>query len=108
MKRNWPQFAKSSVAGERLAALAILQVRSSRRYLPWLEERFDSEDQPFIFFHAALVLRRMTQFKRFKKLLELHKAIEHGIKVVSSFKQGTPDANTLHVLNDALNALYSQ
>lgn len=45
----------SESPGERLAAVAILQVRSNADYLDWLAARV-AEEKPFIGYHAAVAL----------------------------------------------------
>ena len=44
-------------AGERLAAIAFLEMRPNPDYLNWLADRFEVEAQPFLWYHAALALR---------------------------------------------------
>lgn len=48
-------LASSESPGERLAAVAILQVRPNPDYLDWLAARV-SEEKPFIGYHAAVAL----------------------------------------------------
>jgi predicted MPP superfamily phosphohydrolase len=63
--RAWlPHLQASASAGERLAAIAVLQAFPSCSSLSWLLQRFErapgSEDQiemPFIVYHAAVALR---------------------------------------------------
>jgi hypothetical protein len=49
------RLTKSTSTGERLAAVAILEVRSNPAYLGWLAERFSIE-RPFIAYHAGVAL----------------------------------------------------
>ena len=48
-------LVSSDSPGERLAAVAILQVRPDPEYLDWLATRL-AEDKPFIGYHAAVAL----------------------------------------------------
>ena len=52
-----PRFASGSSAGERLVAVAMLQVKPDPGYLEWLTERILTE-RPFIVYHALEALRR--------------------------------------------------
>ena len=47
---------RSRSAGERLFAIAIMQIEPDVADIDWLEKRFQSE-RPFVFFHAANALR---------------------------------------------------
>ncbi|MEK6396634.1 MAG: hypothetical protein V4734_00980 [Terriglobus sp.] len=91
----------SDSPGERLAAIAILQVKSFSKYINWLRNRFVEEDQAFILFHTALVLRRMSRIPRFAQNTNLEEAISFGLQKVKSFKGGEPDQSTIEVLSDA-------
>jgi hypothetical protein len=50
-----PELVGSSSAGERLAAVSILELIPDPKYLPWLAERLPVE-KPFVGYHAALAL----------------------------------------------------
>lgn len=95
-----PQLSISRSPGERLAAVAILQVRSLPSYLPWLQSRFAEEDQVFLLYNTALVLRRMARLPGFTNP-GLAAAITFALEKVRSFSSGPPDANTVDVLEDA-------
>jgi hypothetical protein len=49
-------LVKSSTAGERLAAIAFLEVKPKLEYVDWLAARVGTE-KPFVGYHAALALR---------------------------------------------------
>ena len=55
------QLRGSSNAGERLAAIAMLQVKSDPDALAWLSERFPPHERPFVAYHAAVALRAAVQ-----------------------------------------------
>jgi hypothetical protein len=69
------QFANSASPGERLVAVAMLQVKPDPAYLEWLVERILKE-RPFIVYHALEALRRAAETlpaadrSRIKELLE--------------------------------------
>jgi hypothetical protein len=55
---DWPffdDFAKSSSAGQRLAAVSILESFPNPLYLDWLAQRIATE-KPFIGYHASMAL----------------------------------------------------
>ena len=50
-------FQQSSSAGERLMAIAVLNMFPDTNHLDWLAERMDPEqEQPFVSYHAAVAL----------------------------------------------------
>src|SRR5262245_24424303 len=51
-----PELANSSSPGERVAAVAFLQMQPDPIYIPWLRVRF-TQEQPFLMYHAAVALR---------------------------------------------------
>ena len=70
-----PALVRGETPGERLAAIAFLQMQPDARYLSWLADRFGNET-PFILYHAALALRNAvdnlghSQFKYLRQALE--------------------------------------
>lgn len=50
-----PELTKSASSGERLVAIATLQVKPDPAYVPWLGERIGFE-KPFLAYHAAVAL----------------------------------------------------
>jgi hypothetical protein len=57
-----PRFIQSSSPGERLVAIAMLQVKPNADYIPWLLERITLE-KPFIAYQAIEALRRAGHTK---------------------------------------------
>jgi hypothetical protein len=51
-----PQLIRAGTPGERLAAIAILQMQPDPAFVTWLEERCHTE-QAFLQYHAAIALR---------------------------------------------------
>ena len=50
-------FQESSPAGERLIAIAVLNMFPNANHLDWLAERMDPEqEKPFVAYHAAVAL----------------------------------------------------
>jgi len=95
------QLANSSSAGERLAAVAILEVRSNPAYLDWLAERFSIE-RPFIAYHAgvALSVAARTLDRTYRE--QIRKAI-HAAKGALGQGQDTTDrARILESVDKAL------
>jgi hypothetical protein len=83
--------------GKRLAALAILQLAPDLTYLDWIVERMSNE-QPFILFHANLVLLAMVRSYGAQSRQELGTAVNRSLDVVRSFPGGPPDRNTVDTL----------
>lgn len=84
-------------AGKRLAALAILQLAPDLNYIDWVVERM-SHEQPFLFFHASLVLLAMVRSYGTSARKELGAALKRSLDVVESFSGGPPDRNTIDAL----------
>jgi hypothetical protein len=95
-----------SSPGKRLAALAILELAPDLNYLGWIVERMSNE-QPFILFHASLVLLAMVRSYGTQSRQELGTAVNRSLDVVKSFSGGPPDRNTVDILQLALTELGS-
>jgi len=70
-----PELMNSSSPGERLAAVAALQIRPREDYLEWLATRV-SDEKPFIGYHAAGALRVAVRMLEPSSLEALRRAIE--------------------------------
>lgn len=94
---SFTSFKNSDSAGERLAAIAAMQMTPESADLHWLEERFTVE-QPFLFYQAALALQvvadRIDNPVRRQLLVEL---AQRSLVKVKSFS-GIADRNTIEVL----------
>ncbi len=88
--------------GERLAAICILQVVPEFGYFPWLIERIKSEDQPFVFYQAAVAILELVKAHQYPQGSKIKGEIEEALHHISGFKGGPPDQNTIDVLNEAL------
>jgi hypothetical protein len=99
-----PTLTRSKEPGERLAAIAALQVQPDARYSQWLLERMSTE-QPFIFFHAALALRQLVYKGSGFDKDELEPQVRAALETVMNFTGGPPDQNTIEVLEDTLHNL---
>lgn len=56
------QLKQSSSAGQRLAAIAILQLFPSNEHLAWLADRLDpATEKPFVGYHAAVALTQAVR-----------------------------------------------
>jgi hypothetical protein len=98
-------FDKNS-PGKRLAGLIILQLAPDLDYLDWVVERMSIE-QPFIFYHAALVLLAMVRNYGVQARKELEIALKRSLDIVQAFAGGLPDRNTISVLEIARSDLGS-
>lgn len=91
-------LASGQSSGERLAAICILQVAPELDYFPWLIERIKNEDQPFVFFQAAVAVLELVKVHKDFDQAKIRAGIEDALHRISSFK-GVPDQNTIDVLN---------
>ncbi len=93
-QRLLPQLTKSSSPGQRLAAIAILQVRSDPAYLEWLGDRLGQE-RPFVGYHAAVAL--LTAVRTLDKSYRprLAEAIRRAKEEVAPEGPGTDRMTTL-------------
>jgi len=89
-------------AGERLAAICVLQVMPEVRYFPWLIERIKNEDQPFVFYQAAVAILVLVKARIYPEGAGIKEEIKGALQHISGFKGGLPDQNTIDVLNEAL------
>jgi hypothetical protein len=82
-------------AGERLAAVALLDARPSPDYVNWLAERFGRE-QPFVEYHAAVALLNAAREFRTTHAEMMRDVIRRALRTLS------PDSDRYRTLNDAL------
>jgi hypothetical protein len=97
-----PPLMAGKRAGERLAAICIMQVKPEIGYFDWLIERIMEEDQPFVFFHASLAILESVKAHSYLRPKIAADLIRRGIERLESFRGGKPDTNTIEVLNHAL------
>lgn len=99
-------YKGSPSAGSRLAAIAMMQMSRRDADINWLKDRFWIE-QPFLFYHAALALEGAANVvETGQARQELFEVAEQARKKVKSF-EGTPDLETLGVLDTLINSLNS-
>lgn len=96
------ELTRSTSAGQRLAAICILQVEPRPRYFHWLVQRVESEPHAFVLFQAALAILEHVKRGFYVNPGQTRSEIENAIQKVSAFTGGTPDQNTLYVLKQAL------
>lgn len=89
------ELKRSGREGERLAAIAIMQVNPSLADVDWLVERFRS-DPPFLFFQAAAVLRSLLRADRATADRAVA-AAKTALAIVLGYP-GEPDSNTVELL----------
>jgi hypothetical protein len=91
------RMALSRSSGERLSAIAALQVKPDLKYSRWLVERIYVE-VPFLFFHASLALNEYARSANLWEPLrtDIQKALEHILKFPE------PDMNTVRILRQIL------
>lgn len=91
---------RSRSAGERLFAIAIMQIDPDVADIDWLEQRFRSE-RPFVFFHAANALRVVAQAGDPQRASLARIAAARALERVKGFGAG-PDRDTTRVLESIL------
>jgi len=95
----------STSAGERLAAIAMLQIRPQPNYLEWLAKRVDPRtERPFVGYHAAVALRAAVRPLVTMHFGELQRCLESAL--VSVWDRPDPDRD--RTLQLALSELQKQ
>jgi hypothetical protein len=81
---------KDARAGERLAAVALLQAMPNTDYIEWLARRL-ADERPFLGYHAAVALlaavRSLGGDSRLRE--RLAKAIQHAVSTIAHVPQDT-------------------
>lgn len=95
---------RSSRAADRLAAVAIMQMDTLRADPKWLLLRF-SEDVPFIFYHASLILEALARARTGADKDEVIEVAHNALEIVEGF-EGSPDSATVNVLNSIIADVY--
>jgi hypothetical protein len=94
---DWIEEMKNStVAGNRLLAIAIMQIDPDRGDIDWLAERFGAE-KAFVFFHAANALRTIATSSDSSRAAAATEAAQRSLDKLKGFN-GRPDTNTIRVL----------
>ena len=100
-------YKGSSSPGSRLAAIAMMQMVPRIADLDWLRDRFSSE-QPFLFYHVALALQNVADISNTREQREhLREIARQALAAVKNFS-GTPDQNTIEVLDALISSLAQQ
>lgn len=95
-------FVESPSAGERLAAVSILEEIPNPEYLSWLAYRIKTE-KPFIGYHASCALRMAARTLRSSHANEVQKAIASAQANLNSLNWKDPEQ--VYVLRQAESAL---
>ena len=77
-----------------------MQMELSRADPNWLLLRF-SEDVPFIFYHAALILENLARTRSGTDKVDLVDVAQNALDIVEGF-EGAPDSATVNVLNSII------
>ena len=91
------EFTRKDNPGERLAAIAILQVKPDHSYLQWLADRAKIE-KPFVGYHAAialLVAARLLDVKWRDDILS-------AVKRAKSYVEDKKHSDRYQILNEAM------
>ncbi|MGA9673408.1 MAG: hypothetical protein WBQ94_29730 [Terracidiphilus sp.] len=95
-------LTSGQTAGERLAAICILQVAPETGFFSWLIERLKSENQAFMLFQASVAVLNLVKAQKYLNGANVRKEIAGALEHVKNFEGGTPDPNTIDVLNESL------
>lgn len=90
------EMKASDSPGERLAAVAMMQLDPDLLDLDWLLERFRS-DPPFIFFQSAFALENAVRLLGPEEDARIRQTAEKALQQVQAYA-GEPDANTVRLL----------
>jgi len=101
-QRLLPQLMSSSSPGQRLAAMAILQIRPDPAYIDWLADRLGQE-KPFVGYHAAVALLTAARTLDTRHRSHLADAIR---KAKAAAVQAGSDSGQLKVLAQAESELH--
>ena len=92
-------FQQSSSAGERLMAIAVLNMFPDSKHLQWLADRMDPEqERPFVSYHAAVSLLDSVMNLATENCAELRVALAKARELASRL---TGDTNRINVLRRA-------
>ncbi|NIJ18615.1 hypothetical protein FHS95_000284 [Sphingomonas naasensis] len=94
------ELKASESPGERLAAIAMMQLDPGLLDLDWLLGRFGS-DPPFLFFQSAFVLRNAMRLLGPEDDARIRRCAEQALAKVRAY-DGEPDANTVRLLEEII------
>ena len=106
-----PEYASSKAAGERLVAIAFLQIKPNKDYFTWLSDRF-SVEVPFLQYHAAIALRNAVSIivsaptedrAGFVKILD--NSLKHATESAEAHEVDVSQSESILVLKDAQSIL---
>jgi len=102
---TWPleTYTNSASAGERLAAVAVLQERPDPRYLEWLGARTTTE-RPFLQYHALLALHHAVDRLPAGELGRIATALDEARKGLGDLNEATDRAFVLREAEKTLAA----
>lgn len=106
-----PEYASSKAPGERLVAIAFLQIKPNKDYFTWLSDRFSAEVL-FLQYHASIALRNAvsivlsaTAEERAVFVKTLEKARMNATEYAEAHSVDVSQYETILVLNDAVSTL---
>jgi hypothetical protein len=89
------RLKQSDAAGDRLAAVAIMQIDPGRADIEWLAGRYDCE-KPFIFYQASTALSNIARAEDRERAAAALAAARRGLAVIKQSQR--PDINSIQVL----------
>lgn len=99
VRSAFQRFKQSDSSGERLAAVAILQMFPNRSELPWLAERLDPKlERPFVGYQAAQALLQAVRSLPKSDCTDLRSAVDSALALA---KLNPDDPPRILVLEEA-------
>jgi hypothetical protein len=102
-----PEFSRSTAPGERLAAIAILQVRPDPEYWDWLADRL-KEERPFVGYQAAIALLTAVRASAPADREKLERSLRKAKESFGAGLQGTDRSTVIETatreLHDSVSA----
>lgn len=95
------ELKQSAAAGDRLAAVAIMQIDPGKADIEWLVARFGSE-KPFVFYQSAIALLNVARSDDRERAAAAVEAARRAKNTIEAF-DGPTDRNTIQVLDMILN-----
>jgi len=95
------ELARSTLPGERLAAVTFLQTQPKREFFRWLAERM-TEEEPFIGYHAAVALLNAARSATQEDRELLFSVIGGALRRTSELEDSTDRRTVLLAAQDAL------
>ncbi len=97
------ELAESTSAGQRLAAVSLLEVTPNDAYVDWLANRLSPEaEKPFVQYHAALALLHAVRELDPLTFPKLEAAVSNAVAFTADLPRGTDRARVVRTTHEEL------